>query len=161
MDTLALPHRKLMLGLQVILIFIWLIVLTETDSYYSVYLLCAIVGVCCMGKNTYEPPVQGRTAKIWLVLLSGLFSFAVVLANWQLFVPITLLSVGSAGLCFLGGMVVGIHVLSRFLAVTENVGSFCERKHPVPVFLTCFGVISIVDLLYLFFVVYPGVLTAV
>ncbi|MDD5864819.1 MAG: DUF6020 family protein [Firmicutes bacterium] len=159
MNTFAASHRKLLLGLQTVLILIWLINLTETDSYYSVYLLCTIVGVYCMGRNARGRTTHRTAVKVWLMLFSALFSFAVILANWQLFVPVTLLSAGNAALSFLGGMVIGIHVLRCLLDGRQIAASPSERRHPALVFLVCFGVIAAIDLIYLFFAAYPGVLT--
>ena len=88
-------------------IYIWLTVLAElsvTDTYYSVYVLCGILGILCL----YDNYKTGRTCtgqqNRSLSIFAALFSAAVVLANYPLFEPLTVLqNVFEAGCCLIGG----------------------------------------------------------
>lgn len=151
-------NRKGWMALQVLFVFAWLSNLIGTDSYYSVYLLCGLIGAFCLcdnGRNGIAVPGWGK----WLVWsLSGLFAGATVLANYPLFAPMSLLSIFNIGCSLLGGFVVGYHVLTcafyRLPLVTQPVHGR-EKKSPALVFLIFFAAISAVFLGYLFSTGYP------
>lgn len=101
--------------LSFLLVFAWLTVLSPlavTDTYYSVYLLCALAGLLCRWeqfRNSLECP-QGH--KKWLLGFSALFSLAVVLGNYELFEPLSVLeNLLDWALCLAGGMCVGYPIL--------------------------------------------------
>ncbi len=148
--------------LQAGMIYAWLVNLTQTDSYYSVYLLCAIAGVLCLCDNyKTKPEITSPWSGRWANLLAGAFSLAVVLANYPLFQPITaLMSLFNACCTLSGGFFVGYHVLlcaaNRFPLSYGKVASSGRRLYPIRFFLLCFASISAFFLLYLFFVAYPG-----
>lgn len=53
--------KKYRILLQGALIFVWLTdlsPLTQTDTYYSVYLLCGLAGLACL-------PTGGRKSSLW------------------------------------------------------------------------------------------------
>lgn len=163
MKTLITNTGKAAVILRAFLIYIWLTVLAElsvTDTYYSVYLLCAILGILCLYDNYKTKQVCSGKEKGILWIFSGLFSFSVVLANYSLFEPLSVLqNLFEAVCCLFGGFFLAeavlIYLLKRlpFAAVGEG------KKHPAAVFLTVFGSIALIDLLYLFFDAYPGILT--
>ena len=58
MKILIKDVSKISVILRAFFIYVWLTVLSElsvTDTYYSVYLLCAILGVLCLYDN-YKTP---------------------------------------------------------------------------------------------------------
>ena len=148
---------------QAVLIYIWLTVLSPlsvTDAYYSVYLLCGAAGLLCLYDNHRSGSDLARGQKTVLCLFAALFSGAVVLANYPFFEPLSVLQNLFDGICtFAGGFSVGYQVLLFFhrrLPLTVDGG---KRKHPGRVFFLVFGSVAAIDLLYLFFALYPGVLT--
>lgn len=156
-------NSRIPIFLQVALIYIWLSILSPlagTEQYYSVYLLCAVAGLGCLFSNANQKIPLERRQTCWLGAFSALFSLAVLLANYPLFEPLSTLQNGmNVTLCFFGGGVLAWQVLLclmqglPFASVTE------ERRHPARFFGVVFAVIAIIDLGYLFFARYPGVLT--
>ena len=77
-----------------IFIFIWLSVLSVlsvTDTYYSVYVLCGAGGLLCLMDHYRTGSTCTASQKRALYLFAGLFSASVVLANYALFEPLTVL----------------------------------------------------------------------
>ena len=94
MKTLIKDVSKVSVILRAFFIYIWLTVLSElsgTDTYYSVYLLCAILGILCLYDNYKSGRVCSGGNRSVLQIFSALFSFAVVLANYALFDPLSVL----------------------------------------------------------------------
>lgn len=148
---------------QAVLVYAWLTVLSPlavTDTYYSVYLLCAIAAVLCLYDNYRTSATEARKQKIWLAVFGALFSTAVVLANYSLFAPLSVLQNLFDALCaFSGGFVIGYQILLcmlRRLPLPRDTGA---RLHPGRVFVLVFASVAVIDLLYLYFALYPGVLT--
>lgn len=152
-------HAGLYGFLQGLFIYVWVTGLSGTDSYISVYILCAAAGIFCVCDNLRTPlRYAGKTAR-WALVFSALFSAATLLANYRLFEPFTArLSLFQMACGFLGGLIVCLNVLIC-LADRLPLPGAAERTHPVRVFLFAFGSIAAVDLLYLLFEAYPGVLT--
>ena len=156
-------QKKTAVIFQAILIYIWLTVLSPlsvTDTYYSVYLLCGVLSLFCLYDNYKVRRVCPQRHKWVLWLCSGWFSMAVVLANYALFEPLTVLqNLFDAACCFAGGLCVGrsvlVYLLDRLPYGVKKYGD----KHPAAVFFAVFISVTAIDLLYLFFAVYPGVLT--
>ena len=61
--------------------------------------------------------------------------------------------------CLVGGYFLGEAVLVYLLDRLPFGSAKTERKHPAAVFFAVFGSIALLDLLYLFFDAYPGILT--
>ncbi len=162
MRTLIQNTRRGVTVLQAFFLYIWLTVLSElsvTDTYYSVYLLCGILGVFCLYDN-YKTGRCCEGKQKWAVrIFAALFSASVVFANYELFEPLSVLqNLFEAVCCLAGGFFLGeavlVYLLDR-LPFTVTYG----RKYPKAVFWTVFGTVACIDLLYLFFDAYPGILT--
>lgn len=157
-------HRTSRAGvmLQALLIFIWLTVLSPlavTDTYYSVYLLCGVVSLLCLWDN-YRREARAGTGLGWpLLAAAGLFSLAVVLANYSQFLPATLESAFDVVCCFAGGVCAAHSVLLWMMTHLPIAVEGSGRQRPARVFFLVFGSIAAIDLAYLFFARYPGVLT--
>ena len=153
------PNRKHLCALQAALIYIWLTdlsPLTETDTYYSVYLLCGLAGFACLLTNRRQTVKQPTALKVF----AGLFALAVVMGNYELYQPFyALQSKLNLVLDLAGGYCVGFQVLSTMGGRLPLRRDRRERKHPAAVFWVVFGVIAVIDLVYLFGARYPGVLT--
>ena len=155
--------NKLSVIFQALLIYTWLTVLSPlsvTDTYYSVYLLCGALGLMCLYDN-YKSRRCCDSKKQWILwLFSGWFSLAVVLANFALFEPLSVLQNLFDGLCcFAGGLCVGKAVLTYLLDRLPFAIGYPDRNRASRIFLLVFGIITLIDLMYLFFGIYPGILT--
>lgn len=149
--------------LRAILIYIWLTVLSPlsvTDTYYSVYLLCGVMGLLCLYDN-YKSGCIGPAEHKWVLwICSAWFSLAVTMANFAMFEPLSVLqNLFDVLCCFAGGLCVGNAVLTCMLNRLPLTTECGQRNHAGRVFLLVFGSIAAIDLLYLFFGVYPGILT--
>lgn len=153
-------HPQLLVLVQTFFIYAWLAHLAKTDSYFSVYLLCAVAGVVCMIDNYKSRPVISKKTFVCVLIASAFFSLATVLANYPLFEPLSaLFSQMYMVSSFLGGLAVGANVLVCLLNRLPFSADPSERKHPDRVFAAVFGTVAAIDLMYLLFAAYPGVLT--
>lgn len=109
-----------------------------------------------------------KICRIWKPVLSRaapentgsvcFFSAAMVLANYPLFAPMSLLAVFTFCLCFPGGFLVFWNIF-LFLSRETFVQASPPASRPAPVFLIVFAAAALTDLLYLYTAAYPGVLT--
>ena len=141
-------------------VYIWLInllPLTETNTYYSVYILCALGSLACLWDLFRESFSVSRKKLLWIVFFAFLFSMAVVLANYEMFLVqrqmVTLM------LTLLGGFGVAFSILLWMYVRLPAERNLPRREHPVRFFLLCFLAIAAIYLSYLFFARYPGYLT--
>ena len=106
MKTLIQVPSKAAVILHSFLIYIWLTVLQKvvpTDTYFSVYLLCAVLGILCLYDNykSRRRIVGGQKWILWI--FSAVFSLAVVLSNYDLFEPLRVLQNLFEAVCCLAG----------------------------------------------------------
>lgn len=157
------PFSKTSFLLQAFLVYCWLTVLSPlavTDTYYSVYLLCAVFGILCLYDNQTSGLYYNLRKKVTLGLTAMLFAGAVALANYDLFEPLTVLQNLFDLACVLaGGWVIGYQILLCLLHRLPLEAKSGERSHPALVFWAVFAGITAIDLACLLFVLYPGVLT--
>lgn len=146
-----------------LLAFAWLTALSPlsaTDTYYSVYLLCGLAGMLCMWEQFRNPRECPQGHKKWLLGFSALFSLAVVLGNYELFEPLSVLeNLLDWALCLAGGVCVGYPIVLWMDTRIPRQTRISRREHPGRVFWGTFLSVAAVDLAYLFFARYPGVLT--
>lgn len=146
-----------------LLAFAWLTILSPlsaTDTYYSVYLLCGLAGMLCMWEQFRNPRECPQGHKKWLLGFSALFSLAVVLGNYELFEPLSVLeNLLDWVLCLAGGVCVGYPIVLWMDTRIPRQSRISRREHPGRVFWGTFLAVAAVDLAYLFFARYPGVLT--
>lgn len=151
---------KNMVLLQAFFLYSWLTNLQGTDSYYSCYALCGVLGALCLYDNYRARPAFGRSSLVGISFASVLFGLAAVLANYFLFKPITaLMYLMNACLTLAGGFFVCFNVLCcalRRLPLKMEEG---ERRHPLRVFWFVFGSVALVDTVFLLFAMYPGAMT--
>ena len=155
--------RKVPLVLQGIFIYIWLTVLAPlsvTDTYYSVYLLCAVAAIVCLYDNYKMSRACTQKENLVLILCAVLFSAAVLLANYAVFEPLTVLqNLFQLCCCLLGGIFAGYAVLLYLLKRLPFRCSAKEPEKPLLVFGFVFASVALIDLMYLFLAQYPGILT--
>ncbi len=160
MRTILKGCQKPIVFAQVFFVYCWLSNLEKTDSVFGVYLFCSVVGMLCLCDNYGKESYLNRRQKVWLCIFASLFAFSTLLANYSLFEPITaMLSLFNGGCSFLGAFSVGYHILLWMMRRLPLRADAPNRLHPVRVFLLVFGSIAAIDLLYLYFALYPGVLT--
>lgn len=148
------------LAVQLLFVYCWLTNLQKTDSRFSVYFLCAALGLLCLCDNYGKSSDLTRKQEIGIAVFAGAFSFATLLANYGLFEPImAVYSLFNAGCSFLGGLFVGGNVLVWMVRRLPFPADAPNRLHPGRVFGLVFCSIAVIDLLYLYFALYPGVLT--
>lgn len=148
---------------QVVFVYAWLTVLaplSTTDTYYSIYLICGILGLFCMFDNYQHPTELAAKQRTGLLVCSSIFAVAVALANYSLFEPLKVLQNLFDAACVLtGGCVIGYNVLYCCLRRLPIMTAPGIRSHGILVFFLVFSSIALIDVFYLFFVLYPGVLT--
>lgn len=156
------PGKAIALG-QAMLIYSWLTILAPlsvTDTYYSVYLLCGVVALLCLWDNYKMARTCNGRERTVLSICAVLFSVAIVLANYGLFEPLSVLqNLMNLGCCLVGGIFAGYAVLLYLLKRLPFASAVGERNKAGAVFLLVFASIACIDLLYLFFAQYPGILT--
>lgn len=152
---------KLTAGVQLILIGIWVYLLRDTDSYYSVYLLCAVAGAVCVFQNACNPVKNNMKKSGMFLLYSVWFASATVLANYRLFIVKPLLERAACAVCaLLGGTVTGYQVI-RILAVRIpfSVQKMDRKLSSEKFFALSFCLTESIFLLYLFGAAYPAYFT--
>lgn len=156
---LKLGRKPLAFG-QVLAVYCWLANLQKTDSRMSVYYLCAVLGLLAMCSNYGKTIVVTRRQNICISIFADLFSFSTLLANYALFEPVTaVLNLFNGSCSFLGGFAIGYNVLLWMMNRLPLEADVPNRLKPGRVFALVFGSVAVIDLLYLYFVLYPGVLT--
>lgn len=172
---LYLETKKIVPFLQFIFIFCWVSQLIYTDSYFSVYALCAMVSAICLFDNTRQEYGKNRLMTAMNLLLASLLSLTVSLSNYPIFQRFrdmdemslgtnTFLNVLEAVITFIGGIVVFYQIL-MYVSRRFPVSCDCEKKlssgkNPKRVFAGVLFFLSAIYLVYLFFVVYPGNVTS-
>ena len=88
MKIRSIANRKMLPLLYALGAYLWLVnlmPLAAGDTYYSVYLLCALMGMLCL--ISWQPAALRKGEACWILAAASLFSGAVVLANYDLFPP--------------------------------------------------------------------------
>lgn len=162
-------HSKIMSLLQATFIFIWLSVLTETDSHYSVYVLCALVAMIALYDRHHcsDHSILNHTAGIHM--LSIAFSMAVLLANYPIFLRIRNIEmIGYSRNAIINGMnafgvlVGGYFVFSNIILwLSEHIPYYTATQSSMyvkatHVFFGSFTFFSLIYLGYLFLLEYPS-----
>lgn len=148
---------------QIFFIYAWLTVLSVlsvTDTYYSAYLFCAVAAVLCIYDNYKNARSFGGDNEITAVIPAGLFSVAVVMANYPLFEPLTVLqNLLDLACCLFGGFFGARAVMLCLLDRLPFPKCEGHRPYGIPVFLFVCLSVAAIDLAYLLFAHYPGTLT--
>lgn len=171
-------NKKMMVAAQLIMIILWVSNLVYTDSYFSIYALCAVSAVVCLLDN-YKSGRESSGMQIFLGLtLACLLSLAVTLANYPIFQRLrysdpsaaisdatnAFLNYMDAGITYLSGISVFYQIFRwfalRFPTVLPAEQKLPTGKYPGRIFAAVFASLSAIYLVYLFFVVYPGSVTS-
>ena len=155
--------------IHLVLTVLWLTNLSGTDSYFSIYCLTAAASLFCLSENRDRPFPRGKKALGGGLFFVMMLSLAVLLANYKLFYmarEITnlsnrmnhILGMLEGVVTFLAGIPIFYQILKYFVIRTGQGGyeKTYEAKHPGRFFLLTALMILLIDLTYLFLVVYPG-----
>ncbi len=150
-------------ALQLLSLFVWTIILKDTNAYYSVYVLCALVGTFCFFDNTKSDRTLSKKKNLVVTIAAGIFSMLVVIANYDVYLPLNSTNILNIPFSLLGGLFVGKNIL-KWACDVFPLKADCEviakqRKHPLRFFFITFGIIVAVDLVYLLLYTYPGVVS--
>lgn len=109
----------------------------------------------------FKDGFQATTGQnIGLLVGAVLFSGACMLANYQYFLSLDSdRKMIEVAVWLFGGICVGYSILRYLFACTPEKDKQVKPVHPGIVFLSVFVLIAALDLIFLFFVRYPGVLT--
>lgn len=154
------------LGIQVVLVFTWMLLLWDADklaysvdevAYPMVYNFCGLLSLACMLKDFRTGVSRKTRTQSLLLVIAVCFSIAVCMANYPLFEPVHAISswVQFAAL-MAGGTVVFWHILKYAANQFPQKVTAAGRNHPNRFFLSCFILSSVVYLSYLFCVAFPG-----
>ena len=159
-----LSTRPLRIAVFFILLFRWLSGLKSTDSYFSAYIVCAVAGAVAFISNTAgdRQILRGKRDHIYAGLFSALFSLSVLLSNYSLFTTSDT-HPAHVFIMFIGGYILARNILVWALnrsAAREPFRPEARETGAWKVFLIAFACIAAVDLLYLFFCYYPGIISA-
>lgn len=146
---------------QLMLILVWLTHIQMTDTYFYVCALIACGGIFCTCENYRHDLPFSRDSRIRVLLFSSVFSLSGILGNYSLFEPFTsLTNLLRMTLSFLGGLSIGSNVLAYLLWVFPGLRTPEEKRtRPGRIFALSFGVIVLIDLVFLLLVEWPGVMT--
>ena len=173
MRLFGLELKRPLYFLYLFLILVWASRLSGTDSFYSSYGLVTILSVICLCYNYKNQEPMGRYPRLAGVVLSLLLALASCLSNYPLFQQVRddvsagtnlLLNLIAAISSFLGGSVAFFEIFRcafiRFRDQRHDGKDLPSGKHPCIVFFAAFGSLSLIYLINLIFVVYPGSVTS-
>lgn len=153
-------NPKYIIPIQVFFLYCWLVNLIPTDAYYSVYLLVALAACFAFHHNYLKKPKISNKTFLGVCMMSGGFALAMVLSNYNIFIPWTATkSLVEAACTLLGGWIAFVHILIFLVTQLPFSVAFIERSHPYVVFFGVFGILAVIYLSHLFFYSYPGVVT--
>lgn len=176
MCNLNLNFKKWCLLLQALFVYIWMTVLNDSDSRVGIYVLCTIAAVLILHDRfrydqSHALSCGKSTVSVWI--FSALFSIAVALANYPIFLEVRDASridsgsnsmVNALRFCavLVGGFFVGRLIISYVL---EHFPRDLTVSHRTPknariVFWISFFILSFIYGGYLFLTEYPGNLTS-
>lgn len=167
--------RKGVVCILFVMIVTWASHLIYTKGYFSVYALCAAVSSICLYDNYCHQRKPEKLSGFLNLILSSLLSLAATLGNYEIFQRVRnleeisystnqFMNIFEVVLTFLCGIVVFYQIflclVNRFPVTCEEKHKLPSGKHIYPVFFGVFGSLSVIYLVYLFFVVYPGNVTS-
>lgn len=167
--------KKLSVFVYFAMIVTWVSHLIYTDSYFSVYALCAALAILSLWDNYLNKRSLRKLPLALNLILASLLSLAATLANYPIFQRLRnmeeislktnhFLNFFEAVLTFVCGIVVFyqifVCVCSYFPVMEEDENKLTSGRYPGRVFLGSFLIYLGIFLIYLFFVVYPGNVTS-
>ena len=153
-------NRPMRIAVFFVLLMQWLSALYPTDSYFSIYIIYALLGAMTFVWNlkTGYGYRQMRLGQITgIVIFSSVFALSVMMANYDILKNDTpMFAVVLMPLC---GFLIASNIFCFILNQSEHRVPRCvetKRDNALRVFIIAFFCISFVDFLYLFLCYYPG-----
>jgi len=123
--TTYFQNKHTAVAVKYVLVMIWLCNLCATNAYFSIYVICGATAFWCLNQNVASTNTLSNPMSRTVMVLSVLFSTAVVLANYDILFAYssdaemsrttnTLLNCLNAALTFLGGICVADTLLKCF-----------------------------------------------
>ena len=142
------------------MLFFWLMALKNTDSYFSVYVLVAGMGIVALWTRKKSLGVYSGRDLACAGIVAFIISFAVFLANYQCYIAFPgFTRLLSELTIFAGGMIAGANVVLFFIDRPNDGTRERRTAHVRSVFLGCFAVLLVEYMSYLLCAAYPSYLT--
>ena len=158
-------NKTFSLTIQIIAILGYLIYLIDTDSYYIVYVLCALFGIYTLTYNNAKNINYSKRKTAIYSLTSSFFTFFVLMSNYELWyftgIPTFFHSAYKALIVSVGSISIVWNTLIYF-DCKINMQKEIERPYTMKlkwIITICFCTISSINLTFLFVCNYPGNLT--
>lgn len=156
--------KRLCFVIEVFLILYWTNFLSQTSAHYIIYLLCSGLAFCSLGTR-----INGKTQQICqskILILACVLTLPIILGNYDIFQMSGEgrgLKLFRAGTLFCSSLIVFYNIFwvayDFFLKFEYKVYAQVSKKGKICFFFIPFIVFALIDFIYLFFAVYPGVLT--
>lgn len=158
--------KKCFLYMQILLIFCWLSFLTDSDSYFTPYLIIGMAGSICVYNNWHNKIQFCRSKEnVAAVNLAAIFAVAVLMANYTMFADTKFTDGWGKTIrliyivvLILGGMVPMYHIL-RYLSKSSRILTCSFKRYELRtslIFACSLAIISAVNMTFLFLAGYPG-----
>lgn len=156
-------NKKLYFVIEVFLILYWTNFLNQTSAHYIIYLVCSGLAFCSLGIR-----IGGRLRQIYQVktlVLASVFTLLIMLGNYDIFQMFGgVAKLLRAGMLFCSSLIVFYNIFEMtydfFLKCENRTSVHVSKKSKYCFFFIPFTVFTLIDFIYLFVAVYPGVLSA-
>lgn len=147
--------------IQLLLIYVWVSSLIQTDSYINVYILVAIVAGVAVFKYSAASCELNKTSFGVFLVCAFMLSAAVSVANYKLYADFGIFNWIFGVVAFIGGVVAFWNcMLMLYSFPKDKATAWCEiddRFHAAAIFGVFFALSVIINLGYLFSSQYPAV----
>lgn len=154
--------KKVLFTIQCLLIILWLYILKYTDSFYSIYIICAFLAfVSTYFIYKYNSEKLENREIVAIIIISILFTIAIIGSNYLIFEGKNILISIIMGIISLDiSIIVNIYIFKLLNKYTNQKKEEEYYINPKMIFLFSFCIIILIDLLYLFCIAYPGNISA-
>ena len=153
--------NKLLFILQALFSFCCFSMLSETDAYYTPYLICfgvSLLFIYINSENCYSFIASQAFTRQCILIFSSLFSMLIVLSNYSLWAESEGIRFFKLGIILFGSWIsffnifygISSHINSLYLAAKDY------RISSLPIGVLSFIIISSIHMLILFLCKYPG-----
>lgn len=152
--------------IELLFIFYWTNTMRNSNANYTIYLILCFTSVCFVlsNRNFEYWHNFSKYERYGLLLLIALFTYINLIANWNLFSlpsPQLFLSYFRLFMLCIGNIIIFFHIFCTAYHKFSQEKIIDRRiRRKILIFLISFFLIISIDLFYLFFVAYPGILTS-
>ena len=159
-------HKGVCCFIQTLSFIYWIDLLRKGHANYIIYLLCAGIAFCSLGIRMTKQEDNKKCAGegIFNLILAGVFGIFIVIGNYEIMAE----SSGvhrwlTAAALFCSSVLVFFNVFDAAFLLFSGFKSRADRvisaREKIIFFLIPFFIFITIDLIYLFWAVYPGVIT--